>query len=147
MLWINICKINKMEIQKRSYFWAVPFLCRFFGTFLSLNIANIQEPAEILFVSQPVWSLCKRLWITCGPVPGIFQTSITDALISPTTPAKLTWLYFLRPEYKRPLKSQIRRLRSGTKTERIFATIRTLHPGSAPSAHESTTKRAGNGYI
>ena len=30
----------------------------------------------------------------CGPVTGISQASITDALISPTTPAKLTRLYF-----------------------------------------------------
>lgn len=30
----------------------------------------------------------------CGSVTGISQASITDALISPTTPAKLTRLYF-----------------------------------------------------
>jgi len=30
------------------------FFSPFFGIFLCLNIANIQEPPEILFISQPV---------------------------------------------------------------------------------------------
>nr|DAH33844.1 MAG TPA: hypothetical protein [Caudoviricetes sp.] len=37
---------------------------------------------------------CKSLWITCGPVPGIFQTSITDVLNTSTTPTKRIRLHF-----------------------------------------------------
>ena len=85
---------------------------------------------------------CKRLRITCGPAPGISSWSITDALISPTTPAELTRLYFLRPESNRPLKSRIERLYSASKTEHIFVAVRALRPGSVPAAQSEHDKKS-----
>ena len=146
MLWINICKINKIEIQKKKLFLSRSIFWPFFGIFLCLNIANIQGLPEISFVSQLAWTSCQRLRATCGPVPEFSQASITDALISPTTPAKRIRLHFIQPESKRPLKSRIGQLYSGHKIEHTFTAVRALRSGSC-QLHRGTTKRAGNGYI
>lgn len=48
----------------------------------------------------------------------------------------------LRPESKRPLKSQIGRLYSGSKMEHTFVTVRTLCPGSVPAAQNKHDKKS-----
>lgn len=48
----------------------------------------------------------------------------------------------LLPESKRPLKSQIGRLYSGSKIEHTFSAVRALRPGSAPAAQSKHDKKS-----
>ena len=48
----------------------------------------------------------------------------------------------LRLEYKWPLKSQIGRLYSASKTEHIFVAVRALRPGSVPAAQSEHDKKS-----
>lgn len=48
----------------------------------------------------------------------------------------------LRPESKRPLKSQIGRLCSTPKKEHTFAAVQALRPGSAPAAQSKHDKKS-----
>ena len=123
-------------IFQQLFFWP------FFGLFLCLNIANIQEPPEILFVSQPVWPILQKaadhLRTGAGDFLGVNNwRSIFAHNARKTGKARL-----LRPESKRPLKSQIGRLYSIPKTEHIFVTVRTLRPGSVPAAQSKHDKKS-----
>ena len=123
-------------IFQQLFFWP------FFGIFLCLNIANIQELPEISFVSQPVWPILQKAADHLRTGAGISQASITGTLISPTMPAKQIRLQLIRPESKRPLKSRIGRLYSIPKTEHTFATVRTLRSGSVPAAQSKHDKKS-----
>lgn len=48
----------------------------------------------------------------------------------------------IRPESKRPLKSQIGRLYSGSKIEHTFSAVRALRPGSVPAAQSKHDKKS-----
>lgn len=128
-------------IFQRLFFWP------FFGIFLCLNIANIQEPLEILFVSQPVWPILQKtadhLRTGAGDFPGINNWRSNFAHNARKTDKAI----LLRPESKRPLKSQIGRSHSGFKIEHTFATGRALCPGSVPAAQRHDKKSRKRLYI
>ncbi len=134
---------TKLKSGNKGYFPAVLFLTVFRHFSVSEYCKYSRTARNIVRFTTDMNISAKG----CGPVTGISQASITDALISPTTPAKLTRLYFFRPESKRPLKSQIGRLYSWPKTEHTFATGRALCPGSVPAAQRHDKKSRKRLYI
>lgn len=118
------------------------FFSPFFGIFLCLNIANIQEPPEILFISQPVWPILQKaadhLRTGAGDFPGVNSWRSNF----PYNARKTGKAIFLRLEYKRPLKNRIGRLYSMTEIEHIFDAIRALRPGSVPAAQSKHDKKS-----
>lgn len=121
-------------IFQQFFFWP------FFGIFPCLNITNIQEPPEILFVSQPVWPILQKaadhLWTGTGNFLVVNNWRSNFAHNARRTDNAI----LLRPESNRPLKSRIERLYSGSKTEHTFATVRILCPGSVPVAQRHDKK-------
>ena len=118
------------------------FFSPFFGISLCLNIANIQEPLEILFVSQPVWPILQKtadhLRTGAGNFPGInnWHSNFTH------NACKANKATLIQPECNRPLKSQIGQLYSESKIEHTFATVRALRPGSVPAAQSKHNKKS-----
>lgn len=118
------------------------FFRPFFGLFLCLNISNIQEPPEISFVSQSVWPILQKAADHLRTGAGNFLVINSWRPNFAHNARKTNKDTLLRPESKRPLKSQIGRLCSGSKTEHTFATGRTLCPGSMLAAQSKHDKKS-----
>lgn len=119
-------------IFQQFFFWP------FFGIFLCLNIANIQEPPEILFVSQLTWTFLQKAADRCRDFLVVNNWRSIFAHNARRTDKAI----LLLPESKRPLKSQIGRLYSGSKIEHTFSAVRALRPGSAPAAQSKHDKKS-----
>lgn len=123
-------------IFQQFFFWP------FFGIFLCLNITNIQELPEILFVSQLAWPILWKLVDRLRTGARDFQKVNNWRSNFAHNAHKTGKAILLRPEYKRPLKSQIGRLYSIAKTEHTFATVRALCSGSVLAAQSKHDKKS-----
>ena len=123
-------------IFQQFFFWP------FFGIFLCLNIANIQEPPEILFVSQPVWPILQKAADHLRTGAGNFLVVNNWRSIFTHNARKTDKAILLRPESNRTLKSQIGRLCSTPKTEHTFAAVQALRPRSVPAAQSKHDKKS-----
>ena len=109
---------------------------------MCLNITNIQDPPEILFISQPVWPILKKTADHLRTGAGDFLEVNNWHSNFAHNARKTNKATFLQPESKRPLKSQIGRLYSTPKAEHTFATGRILRPGSVPAAQSKHDKKS-----